>query len=210
MHALRGALLVDGVGCRVAAIAPDHVELVDAPQLDALHNLLHVRATPRGAKDGAAPQLDAVHNIRSEVDRLRGAVIEAAQAILDAKYLVGRDTVVGKSVHNVLYHIVQARAQSTTCHNRCCNLLRLEVDASSRSGADCIIWQRHAYLLITVVDAALAAAATGVGPFEHHGVQEAQVLVTHEASPGIIGWQERTVPPLQAVAERFELQHILI
>lgn len=45
-------------GCTVAANDKHHVE---APELDAMHNLLHIRSSSAGTEDGATTQMNAFH-----------------------------------------------------------------------------------------------------------------------------------------------------
>lgn len=66
--------------------------------------------------------MDVLHNLLVEVDGFEVLVVEASEAILDAKDLVRRYAVIFKSEHNVLDDIIQPGTQPTTGHHCCCHL----------------------------------------------------------------------------------------
>lgn len=61
--------------------------------------------------------MDVLHHFPAEVDGLECSVIEASQAISDAKNLVIWYTIVFQGEHNVLYDIIEPGAKTSTCYH---------------------------------------------------------------------------------------------
>mmetsp|Transcript_29858 Transcript_29858/g.41299 ORF Transcript_29858/g.41299 Transcript_29858/m.41299 type:complete len:253 (+) Transcript_29858:949-1707(+) len=116
---------MNGIGATLCPIATNHVQLVDAPGLDRIHNLADVRSPAGGPKNGAPLVLDGVHIVRVQINHILG--VESTVAISHTKD-VSHSVDPPEGVHNFPDDGVEPGTQAPAGHHRSAHFLRGKVN----------------------------------------------------------------------------------